>query len=101
MSGDDGLKHPPRKHRAARSARAVRSVRIGAFDLFTTGASGFDLRDPYHFIATMSWPMFFLCLVVSWDKHGRTSADIRRVSTIESDVAVSRSTAAVSEEPPA
>jgi inward rectifier potassium channel len=23
------------------------------------------LRDPYHFIATMSWPIFFLCLVVS------------------------------------
>jgi inward rectifier potassium channel len=62
MSGDDGLKHAPRKHRAARSARAVR---IGAFDIFTTGASRFDLRDPYHFIATMSWPMFFLCLVVS------------------------------------
>jgi inward rectifier potassium channel len=53
---------PPRP---SRKDRAVRSVRIGAFDLFTTGASGFDLRDPYHFIATMSWPMFFLCLVVS------------------------------------
>jgi inward rectifier potassium channel len=65
MSGDDSLKRPPRKHRAARSARSVRSVRVGAFDLFTTGASGFDLRDPYHFIATMSWPMFFLCLAVS------------------------------------
>ncbi len=62
MSGDDGLKSSSRKQRAA---RPVRSVRIGAFDLFTTGASGFDLRDPYHFIATMSWPMFFLCLVVS------------------------------------
>ena len=65
MSGDDSIKRPPREHRAARSARAVRSVRIGAYDLFTTGASGFDLRNPYHFIATMSWPMFFLCLVVS------------------------------------
>jgi inward rectifier potassium channel len=59
MSGDNGLRPPLRKQRAARP------VRIGALDLFTTGASGFDLRDPYHFIATMSWPMFFLCLVVS------------------------------------
>jgi inward rectifier potassium channel len=54
-------RHP----RPSRKDREVRSVRIGAFDLFTTGASGFDLRDPYHFISTMSWPMFFLCLVVS------------------------------------
>jgi hypothetical protein len=38
---------------------------------------------------------------VSWDEQGRTSADIRRVSMIESDVAVSRSTAAVGEKPPA
>jgi inward rectifier potassium channel len=59
MSGDNGLQPSPRKQRAARS------VRVGGLDLFTTGASGFDLRDPYHFIATMSWPMFFLCLVVS------------------------------------
>jgi inward rectifier potassium channel len=44
---------------------AARSVKVGPFDLFTTGASRFDLRDPYHFIATMSWPMFFLCLVIS------------------------------------
>jgi inward rectifier potassium channel len=59
MSGDNGLQPSPRKQRAARS------VRVAGLDLFTTGASGFDLRDPYHFIATMSWPMFFLCLVVS------------------------------------
>src|SRR6266403_3504190 len=61
MSGDNR----PRRTRRPRKDRTVRSVRIGAFDLFTTGASGFDLRDPYHFIATMSWPTFFLCLVVS------------------------------------
>jgi inward rectifier potassium channel len=38
---------------------------------------------------------------VSWDGQGRTSADIRRLSMIEPDLAVSRSTAAGSEEPPA
>jgi inward rectifier potassium channel len=43
----------------------ARSIKVGSFELFTTGASRFDLRDPYHFIATMSWPMFFLCLVIS------------------------------------
>jgi inward rectifier potassium channel len=59
MSGDNGLHHPPARRGTARP------VRIGAFELFTTGASRFDLRDPYHFIATMSWPVFFLCLVVS------------------------------------
>jgi inward rectifier potassium channel len=59
MSGGDGLSRSPAKPVAARP------VRVGAFDLFTTGATRFDLRDPYHFIATMSWPMFFLCLVIS------------------------------------
>jgi inward rectifier potassium channel len=58
MSGDNGPPTPPKQ-------RAARPVRVGAFDLFTTGASRFDLRDPYHFIATMSWPIFFLCLVIS------------------------------------
>jgi hypothetical protein len=38
---------------------------------------------------------------VSWDEQGRTSADIRRVSVIEPDLAVSQSAAAVSEQPPA
>jgi inward rectifier potassium channel len=59
MSGDKGVQPPLRKRHAARP------VRVAGLDLFTTGASGFDLRDPYHFIATMSWPVFFLCLVVS------------------------------------
>jgi inward rectifier potassium channel len=59
MSGEDGV-------RASASKRgAPRPVRVGSLDLFTTGAARFDLRDPYHFIATMSWPTFFLCLVVS------------------------------------
>jgi inward rectifier potassium channel len=57
MLGDHGVQAP--KHRPARS------VKVGAFDIFTTGATRFDLRDPYHFIATMSWPIFFVCLVVS------------------------------------
>jgi inward rectifier potassium channel len=59
MNDNNRLQSPVRKQGAARP------VRVGTFDLFTTGASRFDLRDPYHFIATMSWPMFFLCLVVS------------------------------------
>ena len=45
--------------------RATRVLRIGGAELFTTGASRFDLRDPYHLIATMTWPMFFLCFVIS------------------------------------
>jgi inward rectifier potassium channel len=38
---------------------------------------------------------------ISWDDRGRVSADIRRVSMIEPDLAASRSTAAGSEEPSA
>jgi hypothetical protein len=38
---------------------------------------------------------------VSWDDQGRTSADIRRVSMIEPDLAASRSTSGGNEEPPA
>ena len=38
---------------------------------------------------------------VSWDDHGRTSADIRRVSLIEPDRAAARSNSAGSEEPSA
>jgi len=56
---DDGPQSPPS------GLRGARSVKVGSFELFTTGASRFDLRDPYHFIATMTWPMFFLCLVGS------------------------------------
>lgn len=44
---------------------ARRAIRVGPYNLFTTGAARFDLRDPYHLIAVMSWPMFFACLVVS------------------------------------
>jgi len=40
-------------------------VRIGSFEIYKTGASRFDLRDPYHLIATMSWPAFFLSFVLS------------------------------------
>jgi inward rectifier potassium channel len=43
-----------------------RAVRAGnAFQFFTTGVSGFDLSDPFHLVATMSWPMFFGCLLAS------------------------------------
>lgn len=40
-------------------------VRVGSFEIYKTGASRFDLRDPYHLIATMTWPMFFGCFVLS------------------------------------
>lgn len=56
----DAARPPPPPKRGA-----ARSVQVGGFELFTTGASRFDLRDPYHFIASMSWPVFFLCLVIS------------------------------------
>ena len=59
MSADNDSRYTPSKRDYARA------IRVGPFDLFTTGVSRYDLRDPYHLIAVMSWPMFFLCLVVS------------------------------------
>lgn len=38
-------------------------VQYGGFQLFSTGAARFDLSDPFHFIATISWPAFFACLL--------------------------------------
>jgi inward rectifier potassium channel len=35
-------------------------VRNSAFDLHKTGVSRFDLRDPYHFAVTLSWPAFIV-----------------------------------------
>ena len=40
-------------------------VQYGGFQLFSTGAARFDLSDPFHFIATISWPAFFACLLGS------------------------------------
>ncbi len=40
-------------------------VRLGAFELRKRGAVRFDLREPYHFAVSLSWPHFallFLCL---------------------------------------
>ena len=48
---------PPDSRRVATAA--------GALNLFTTGAARFDLRDPYHLIATMSWSAFFGVFVAS------------------------------------
>jgi len=59
MSADNDTRFTPSKR------DAKRAVRVGPLELFSTGASRFDLRDPFHIIATMSWPMFFACLVVS------------------------------------
>jgi inward rectifier potassium channel len=37
-------------------------MRIGAFEITKTGASRYDLRDPYHLAVTLTWPRFFLML---------------------------------------
>ncbi|MDP9064581.1 MAG: ion channel [Pseudomonadota bacterium] len=42
-----------------------RRIGVGSMELFSTGASRYDLRDPYHIIATATWPMFFVWLVFS------------------------------------
>jgi inward rectifier potassium channel len=37
-------------------------MRVGAFEFTKTGASRFDLRDPYHLAVTLRWPAFFVAL---------------------------------------
>jgi len=39
-------------------------MRVGAFEFTKTGASRFDLRDPYHIAVTLGWPAFFLALFI-------------------------------------
>jgi inward rectifier potassium channel len=37
-------------------------MRVGAFEFTKTGATRYDLRDPYHLAVTLTWPRFFLAL---------------------------------------
>jgi inward rectifier potassium channel len=39
-------------------------VRMGAFEMRTRGAARYDLRDPYHFAISLSWPRFALLFLV-------------------------------------
>ena len=57
MSAEARARKPntPRQH----------EVQYGGFHLFSMGAARFDLSDPFHFIATISWPAFFGCLLGS------------------------------------
>jgi inward rectifier potassium channel len=45
-------------------ARPMR-VRSDAFELHKTGVARFDLRDPYHFAVTLTWPVFFCAAVAT------------------------------------
>jgi inward rectifier potassium channel len=56
----------PADARASKSKKSRQhEVRYGGFHLFSTGAARFDLSDPFHLIATISWPAFFACLLGS------------------------------------
>jgi inward rectifier potassium channel len=54
---------PAEERRAAAAPRHM--IGVGSFEIYKTGASRYDLRDPYHLVATMSWPMFFASFVLS------------------------------------
>jgi inward rectifier potassium channel len=59
---------PPPRHDAASAMKHHRRsdpipIRIGAVQLTTRGAARYDLRDPYHFMVTLTWPRFFLALL--------------------------------------
>src|SRR6516225_9134172 len=48
-------KHPHREKFAR--------VRLGAYEFRKVGISRFDVRDPYHFAITLSWPGYLLALL--------------------------------------
>jgi inward rectifier potassium channel len=41
-------------------------MKVGAFELRKSGASRYDLRDPYHIAVTASWSGFFVGLVIAF-----------------------------------
>lgn len=57
------MKHD--KRRARRNRMTLKS-RTGEVSLEKLGVSRFDLRDPYHFALTLSWPEFFVLLVIAY-----------------------------------
>jgi inward rectifier potassium channel len=40
-------------------------IRFGAFELMLRGAIRYDLRDPYRFAVTLSWPLFFVAVLAA------------------------------------
>jgi inward rectifier potassium channel len=81
-------KVPPvhRRLRAVPKPRDIGSL-SGNFSLAKIGARRFDLRDPYHFAVSLSWPVFAIGLLGVWlainlifaalyclDPHGITNA---------------------------
>lgn len=53
------------EHRPRRK-RMIFSAQTGELSLEKLGVSRFDLRDPYHFALTLTWPEFFALLVLSY-----------------------------------
>ena len=49
---------PPASRRRPRDK--TMQVRLGAFDLRKQGAARYDVRDPYYFALSLSWPQFAL-----------------------------------------
>jgi inward rectifier potassium channel len=51
-----------RRHHTAKPVPVLRPE----FGLMTLGASRFDIRDPYHFAVSLSWPAFVVTLLGTW-----------------------------------
>jgi inward rectifier potassium channel len=47
-----------------RAASDATLIRLGALEFLKKGVSRYDFRDPYHLAVTLSWPHFFLALLV-------------------------------------
>ena len=46
--------------------RSTLSTQSGTMNLDKLGVSRFDLKDPYHFALTLTWPEFFVVLVAAY-----------------------------------
>ncbi len=53
---------PPTPRR--RTPHGTMRIRVGAFTMTKTGASRYDLTDPYHIAVSQSWPGFLLIFAV-------------------------------------
>jgi inward rectifier potassium channel len=49
--------HPRHQHKPI-------PLRVGSHEIGKTGAKRYDLSDPYHLAVTLSWPRFFLAMLV-------------------------------------
>jgi inward rectifier potassium channel len=57
------MPRPPRTRIKQESVKKTTRTRVGSYEFKKKGVSRFDLRDPYHIAATLTWPQFLAALL--------------------------------------